>query len=251
MIGLHAPRHDARAGFSVIELLVAMTITMLLAGALAGIAQPARQAFDRVPAELELQQRGRTAIDALSQLLRVALFVVEEPGTYTELTLVVRVAGAGQGTLSVDQADPASMLMLDAVQCPNIKDVCGFVAGATALLTDAEGNREVFAIASTNVDARSIAPEQPLSRAYTSGARIVEVQQYTLRLDEQADGSYSLIRETAAGAIQPIADFLGELGFDVTATQVDVRIIAEPPVESRASIPSRPFRTSILMRNAS
>ena len=45
---------------------------MLLAGALAGLAQPAREVFDRVPAELELQQRGRTAIDVISNAVRSA-----------------------------------------------------------------------------------------------------------------------------------------------------------------------------------
>ena len=57
-------------GSRVIELLIAMTITLLIAGAVANVAPPARAAFDRVPAELDLHQRGRTAIDALSQALR-------------------------------------------------------------------------------------------------------------------------------------------------------------------------------------
>ena len=49
-----------------------MAIMLLIAGALAGVVQPARAAFDRVPAELDLQQRGRTAIDVMSQALRSA-----------------------------------------------------------------------------------------------------------------------------------------------------------------------------------
>ena len=59
------------AGFTVIELLIALAIVTLLAGALAGVAQPAREVFDRVPAELDLQQRGRTAIDVMSNAVAV------------------------------------------------------------------------------------------------------------------------------------------------------------------------------------
>ena len=56
-------------GFSLIELLIALAIVTLLAGALAGVAEPARAVFDRVPAELDLQQRGRIAIDVISNEL--------------------------------------------------------------------------------------------------------------------------------------------------------------------------------------
>jgi hypothetical protein len=63
-------RSGSEQRFTLIELLIAMTITLLIAGAVASVAPPSRKAFDRVPAELDLRQRGRTAIDALSQALR-------------------------------------------------------------------------------------------------------------------------------------------------------------------------------------
>src|SRR5215217_7140378 len=59
-------------GFTVIELLIALAIVMSIAGLLAQLVEPARAAFDRVPAELDLQQRGRTAIDAITQTVRSA-----------------------------------------------------------------------------------------------------------------------------------------------------------------------------------
>ena len=51
-----ANRH---AGFTIVELLIGMAITLLLAGALAGAVQPARDAFERLPAALESLQRGQ------------------------------------------------------------------------------------------------------------------------------------------------------------------------------------------------
>jgi prepilin-type N-terminal cleavage/methylation domain-containing protein len=248
-------------GFTLIELLVAMTITLLLAGALAGVAQPARAAFERVPAELELYQRGRAAIDALSQALRASVSLPGEAGTFSELSVVVPVAGPAQGVLSEDQSGPGEAMMLGPDRCPGIEDVCGFTAGAIVLIADGDAHHEVFSIASVNVAARSIAPDGILSQSYPSAASVVEVDQFTFRLAEQPDGSYSLIRETPAGAIQPIVDGISELSFDVAGReidagfvqpeQIDVLIIVEALTESlRSAMTKRVFRTSISLRNA-
>ena len=64
MINRRGVSHRRRVrGFTLVELLIAMAITILIAGAIAGVAPQARAAFERVPADLEMQQRGRTAID--------------------------------------------------------------------------------------------------------------------------------------------------------------------------------------------
>ena len=239
-------------GFTIIELLIAMTITLLIAGALAGVAQPARDAFDRVPAQLELNQRGRTAIEALSQALRASVSVPSEPGTFEELDVVVPIHAGAQGLLTVDQPGPAAAITLSTEQCPNIKDVCAFTAGATALISDSAGDYDVFRIASVNAGERRITPGEALSRSYPLGSTVVEVDQFTFRLSEQADGSYSLIRETFAGAIQPIVDFVSGLSFEVTGNEVGVSIGVEPPTELlRRLMTDRVFRTSIRLRNAS
>lgn len=249
---LRASRYGGQArGFTVIELLIAMTITLLIAGALANVAQPARAAFDRVPAELDLQQRGRTAIGTLSQALRAAVLVPAASGTFDELTVVVPVPDAARGLLSVNQSGPGAAITLSTEQCPNIKDVCGFTPGATAMITDGGGHHDVFSIASVSAGARRIIPSAALSQLYPAGSAVVEVDQFTFRLAEQSDGSASLIRETVAGAIQPIVDFVSGLTFDVAPEQVDLQINVEPPTESlRALMSGRLFRSSIKLRNA-
>lgn len=270
-------------GFSIIELLIAMAITLLIAGALAGAARPAREAFDRVPAELDLQQRGRIAIDALSQALRsagknvtatallgslsdllptVSVAEPDDTGAFTELTVIVPVGDAAQGILSADQQGPAAPLTLSVEHCPDVKDVCGFTAGTFAVIADGAGQFEVFAIAAPNAAARRVSPAQALSRAYPAGSVLVEVDRFTFSLAQQADGSYSLIRRTAAGAVQPIVDFVNALSFDVTGRdapagffrleQVDLSISVEPPTSVlRRLMTDRVFRTSIKLRNAS
>src|ERR1051325_3455490 len=90
---LRATRYGGQGGFTLIELLIAVAITLLIAGAWAGVRPAARAAFDRLPAELEMQQRGRTAIDTLSQALRAANRISvanpDEAGAYAELTALI------------------------------------------------------------------------------------------------------------------------------------------------------------------
>jgi len=248
-------------GFTIIELLIAMTITLLLAGTLLGAVRPAREAFDRVPAEIDAQQRGRTAVDAISQAVRsagrnvaatatlgplsnllpaVSVSEPDESGFFTELTAIVPVTDGAQGVLDIDQTSPGGFITLAIAPCPNVKDVCGFAAGHSAVIADDAGHFEVFTIASTNAGARRLMPSSALAHAYPAGSAVVEVDQFTFSLAEQADASYSLIRTTAAGAIQPIVDYVDGLWFELLDDQVVIWI----------ETGDRVFKTSVNVRNA-
>jgi len=159
---------------------IVLGLTLAIAGALATIVEPARAAFDRVPAELDLQQRGRTAIEVLSQALRSAInnVTLSDPG-----------ADGLFGTLTV----------------------------------------------TVPFSTPGIAPER-----------------YIFRLAAQPDGSYSLIRETSAGAIQPVIDFVSALSFSVSGAEVNVVVRLQASTASlRRVITERVFRSSVRMRNAS
>jgi prepilin-type N-terminal cleavage/methylation domain-containing protein len=268
-------------GFTIIELLVAMTITVLIAGAIAGVAPRARAAFDRVPADLDLQQRGRTGIDILSQAIRsagnnvaatealgaladllptVSVSGEEEPGTFTELIVILPLPNPAQGTLDSDQPSPGSGMMLATAPCPNIDDVCGFSPGSTAVVANGAGQFDVFSIAATDAGTRQLTPARALSRSYPAGSVLVEADRFLFNLRQQPDGSYSLVRTTAAGAVQPIVDFVHGLGFEVTGRtvaagfyqieQVDVWLSVEAQSDTlRRVIPDRVFRTSVRLRN--
>ncbi len=242
-------------GFSLVELLVAMTITVLIAGALAAAAPAARAAFDRVPAELELEQRGRIAIDTLTRSLRaaerVAVSVPDGAGGYAQLTTVTPVESAAQGVLAIDQATPSASMTLAAWLCPNLKDVCGFTNGAMAMISSGQGGFDVFIVGATSAVQRQLTPSHALSRAYPAGSTLIEVEQNTFGIDEQADGTFSLTRVTAAGAVQPIVDGIRSLTFQVSSRRVDVEVTVHPPASVvQPTIEDRIFRTSITLRNA-
>jgi type II secretory pathway pseudopilin PulG len=282
MTRLRAARYGGQArGFTFVELLIAMTVTILIAGAIAGVAPHARAAFDRVPADLDLQQRGRTAINVLSQALRsagnnvaateslgalsdllpaVSVSGEDEPGVFTELTVIIPVPDAAQATLDADQASPGGAMTLAAAHCPNTRDVCGYTPGSTTVVADGEGHFDVFSIGATNTGAHQLMPARVLSRSYPEGSVLVEADRFTFKLSTQPDGSYSLVRTTAAGAVQPVVDFVSGLAFEVTGgdaaagfyriEQVDVWLSVEAPTDLlRQVIPDRVFRTSIRLRN--
>jgi prepilin-type N-terminal cleavage/methylation domain-containing protein len=243
-------------GFTLVELLVALTITVLIAGALAQAMPAARAAFERVPAELDLHQRGRIAIDTLTQALRAAdrisVASPDEDGAYLELTAVIPVASPAQGVLSVDQAAPGAPMTLGIDRCPNVKEVCGFTGGTVAMISDRDGHYDVFIVTAVDAALRRVIPDRILSRAYPAGSIVLEVEEHTFGLDLQPDESYSLIRVTAAGAVQPIVDFIPALAFTVNGRQVGVRLTVQAVAESgRTLVGERVFRTSVSVRNVS
>jgi len=236
-------------GFTLVELLVALTITLVIAGVLGAAAPAARAAFDRVPAELDRQQRGRMAIDTITRALRasdhVMVAVPDDAGRFAELTTVATAESAAQGVLAFDQASPVAAMMLAAWRCPNVKDVCGFTSGSAAMISDGGDGFDVFMVGATNAAQRWLAPSRALSRAYPAGSIMFEVEQSTFRLDAQEDGTDSLTRVTAAGAVQPMVDGLRSLAFTIDGRRVDVEVVVQAP-----GLDDRAFRTSIALRNA-
>ena len=261
-------------GFTVIELLIALAIVLLLAGALAGLVAPARTVFDRVPAELDLQQRGRTAIDVISNALRSAgtnvaatnelgafatilpAFALADPDesgdAFSSLTVTTPAVNGAQAILAADQPGAFAALTLGLTLCPNIKEVCGFTPGTMAIITDGAGHHDLFEVVSTAAGARTLTADRGLSQAYPAGSAVIEITQDTVSLVGQPDGSFSLMRETAAGAIQPVVDGVASLAFHGSGQQVHVAVTVQATTMSlRQVLADRVFRTSISLRNVS
>jgi prepilin-type N-terminal cleavage/methylation domain-containing protein len=265
------------AGFSLIELLIALTVCALLSGAIAAAAPAARAVFDSTPEVLDAQQRERTACDVLARALRSAAHLAarrddgtpgmvapavelqqpDEAGVFHAVRVVV-VAGPGRGVLAAAQASAAAPLQLrTGAPCPSSGDVCGFSRGMTAAIVDVDGRLDVFTIAAVNTVSGTLTPAGPLDRVYQAGSALSAVSADTYYLDAEADGSSTLVRETAAGAVQPIADVV--TGLDLRAvrrldslTRVDfvVRVTARATVPSR-DVPARTRRVSVSLRNPS
>ena len=274
MIRRSGGRGGGAGGWSAIELLIALAIVTSIAGVIAVVVEPARDAFDRVPAELELHQRGRTALHLIAQALRSAgrnvpanqdlgslsaiLPVVsvgdpDESGVrFTSLTVIGSSVDGAQGVLVADQPGEAAPLTLATAPCPNVTDVCGFTPGITALIADGLGRHDVFRVAATEPTTRQLTVDRGLHSAYPAGSAVIEVDHYTFRLAPQSDGSRSLIRETGAGATQPMVDFVTALSFRVIDRRIDVEVTVQATTAAlRRGLAERAFKTSVTVRNPS
>lgn len=244
-------------GFTLVELLIALLISVLIGSIVASAVPSARAAFERIPADLDLQQRGRSAVTLLSQELRAATHVVlsvpRADGTASELTVIVPFRSPSRGLLEFDQSTSTSAMRLAATPCPNFGDVCGFGPGTVATIAAADGAFDVFEVASSTPAERGIAADRALSRAYAAGSIVTEVDVHTYRLDRQPDGSQSLVRITAAGAVQPVVDFVSAIAFTIVADdRIVVSLTVQPPPGSVGHrLENRVFTTAVAMRNAS
>ena len=225
---------------------MAAAITVLLSAAIAAVVPSLRAAFEQTPAAIDVHQRGRTAIDAIAQAVRSADRVVFlDAGRL--MTIVPRISAA-RGVLAADQAGAGADLLLAEARCPSLPDVCGFARGSSARISDVSGRFDLFIVESADEHARRMSPRHPFDRAYAADADVIEVDAYTFRLDAQPDGSTALIRETAAGAVQPIVDRVTSLRFEEVfgGRGVDVTLTLQPHGLPAAAITRR---MAIVARN--
>jgi hypothetical protein len=136
-----------------------------------------------------------------------------DPGKFRQLMTVAPAVNAARATVAYDQLGAGGDLFLAAAPCPSAPEVCGFARGSSAMIAGAGGAFDVFTVGSVDAGTRSLSPRRSFSRPYTADASIVEVDACTFRLDPQPDGSLTLVRQTAGGAVQPIADRVSEVRF--------------------------------------
>lgn len=228
-------------GFSLLELLIALTIGLLVTAALAALLPPSRAAFEQVPSALDADQRMRTALDVLTRAVRgagvdgvtgVSVSDAGEPAGSARLTTVTVSTQPGQGFLAEDH--DGGQLVLSSSGCPAAPDVCGFEPGDTVAIANGAGGFEVFTVGATDVTRQTITMTGALSGAYLAGTRLVEVEAATFRLALQPDGSRTLVRETHAGAVQPLIDHVLGLAFhapadpDGAVRDVEFSVVVQP-----------------------
>jgi prepilin-type N-terminal cleavage/methylation domain-containing protein len=240
-------------GFSLLELLIATAISALVAAVIAAVVPSLQAFFEQAPRTIDLQQRARTAVDAIAHAVRAADEVVlleQDPshGYFRQLQTIAPTANAAQGVVVEDQSGPGGELWLSEARCAGVPDVCGFVRGSIARIADGTGRFDIFTVGSIDVAARGIAPRSPFDQPYAADATVVEVDAYIFRLDPQPDGSFALVRETGSGAVQPIVDRVSEVrferAFDARGIDVTLTLLSHGP---RAEASTR--RMAMVARN--
>ena len=235
------------------ELLVATALVIVVTSAVAALALPMRRAFDRGVSAGEQASRGRTAMHAIVSELRnagsgvvigpagVALEDVISVVTVVPPSTVTMARASGPQGLTRHRVDAGEMsVRLDPSEpCSEQDATCGIRAGDVVAIFDlAKG--ETVGVSGVNTGSGTLHLSSPLRNAFGPGAVIAAIVQTTFAL---RDGR--LVRLTAGGAEQPVADHVAAFGASLTPGRLDLRVTLEPASQVAAPLD---LRTSVGFR---
>ncbi len=255
------------AGFSLLELTIAMGVTLAVTGAVCSMLAPSHGAWAAAPEVADMQQRLRVAGEAIARDL-IQAGAGSRAGTHTAaligslapvlpfrrggsgddppgafrtdaMTLLSIPAGTAATVLRVAMTAPSSDLLVDVEPgCAAADPLCGFSAGDTALVFDDTGSFDVSAI--TGVESVGVSlRHQPLSKAYGAGAVVVPVaaRTYSLKADRVAQTGQLMQYDGGAASNVPVVDHVVALSFEYFGDP-------QPPQLTRAvTDPAGPWTT--------
>jgi hypothetical protein len=242
-------RLDPSKGYSLVETIMAMALTLAISAVVLVLVDLARASFAVQPEAADMQQRIRVAAGVLYKDIVMAgagttqganvgpliqyfapvlpyrqgtnpddpagtfrtdaVTLIYVPPTVAQTTL----AGAGPAAVSADIA------INQGPGCPTLDASCGFGIGMTALLHDGSGAYDTFTV--TGVPPLELHLERTsdvLTKATYAPAvtTVTEVRNvvYYLKTDASTRLSQLVTREGATGADVPLVDHLVDLRFD-------------------------------------
>ena len=244
---------DRGEGFSLIEVTVALAMTLVVSAGVFALFNPAESAFLAGPEIADMQQRLRVATDTLYANLLMAgagayagtqtgalhrFFAPVLPfrrgavrnaaaGSFTTdtITLLSVPPTAAQTTTSVPLSAVSATLRVNADSgCPRNLDgtpkpLCGFEPGMTALIFDDVGRYDVFTVVAADGDIAQLAVNKPSAAAtmmYPAGSKVVEVVERTYALHvDVAHRVYQLVSYDGSDHVDvPVVDNVVKLGFE-------------------------------------
>ena len=239
------------AGFSLLEATIAAALTVAVAGSVFAMLQASQGTPTAAPETADMQQRLRVAVDALTRDLtpagggayigdpagpliqsfapvlpfRQGLSADDPPGVIRAdtVTIVSVPATAAQTTLTAALAPGAVTLQASpGAVCPAGTNLCGFAAGMTIAVYDADGAFDTFVLASIDDAASQLTldacPAPGSATAYRAGSRVVQVRidTYSLKSDVATQTFQLMHADGSANGDVPAVDHVVGLTFDYT-----------------------------------
>jgi hypothetical protein len=236
------------AGFSLLELTIAMTLTMAVTTTVVTIVQPARGTIAAQPELADIQQRLRVGVDTLTRDLMAAgagsyvaghsgplsdffppvlpfrhgSVAADPPGTFrTDTITVIAVPPTTAQTMLRVALTPDSLTLhvAAAAGCPAGLNLCGFMPGMNALVFGDAGAFDLFSIAAVDDAASEItvaAWPAGSSSGYGAGAAVVQadVHTYYMKRDPVTNTCQLMHSNGSANADAPILDHVVGLAFE-------------------------------------
>jgi hypothetical protein len=199
------------AGFSLVEVIVATTLTMSLTGLVVSICAPGTTAAPVLPEAIDLQQRARVAADVLTQELSKAgaglssgpqlgplvdsfapivprRMGLSQPDTFgvaraDAITIRYVPDSHAQSTVSAFAPGPSSVAnIVQGPGCP-AQASCGFSTGADAFVFDRLGQAETFTLQQVQGGVASMQRHDAAGFAFPAGASVAEAMSRTYYFD--------------------------------------------------------------------
>ena len=222
MSALAARAARTRAGFTLVELLVATMITVVAFGLAVALLTPASAAFQALPEAIDNQQRIRIAAMAIADDIAAAgagpmlgwgaTAASTWPGVLPcrwtggplgstpggcarddAITVMAVAAEAPEGIVLEASGTTAALRLGSLSACSLARPACRLDVGSRALIIDGTGAWDVFAVTDVSADGTQVGHAQDvLSRAALPGALVagISVRSYSLKVDA-ATGSRS------------------------------------------------------------
>ena len=243
-----------RSGFTLVELLVAMAVTIVALGLAVTLLQPVSVAFTTLPEAIDAQQRLRVAAQTLAEEVMAAgagpavgwggtaipVWPAVLPCRWTgeplatlpggcarddALSVVAMPIAAPQAVVAENlTASGSPITVASATACALSNPACRFHEDARVLIADGSGGWDLVPLTAVSVDGLTLDHAwSPLTRLYRAGALVGEAgsKAYTLRTDA-ATGVSQLRRSTDGSADMPVLDHVTGLRFEYFGR-------AEPP----------------------
>jgi prepilin-type N-terminal cleavage/methylation domain-containing protein len=250
-------------GFSLVELLVAMSIMVGVTAAVFAVLDPSGPAFVVHGESVDLQQRLRVAAESLTRDLRMSGAGASPLGRVEPLTRVlaaVRPSWPGAGSapeafrtdairLTFVPPDSAQAVTATAMParsgavavaggpaCTTGNAPCGFAARTRVLVYDAAGFHDMFTVTGVSGSLLHLRHDLPDSaHLYAAGSALVEVvdRVYALRRDA-ATGVDRLVRDDGESAV-PVVDHVVGLSFEYFGDAEPPRALGTPSAGERPS----------------
>ncbi len=195
-------------GVTLLESLVAIALTLTVTGAVFALVHPNSDVSQAQPEAMDMQQRARVASDLLSRDLLMAgagLTTGPQAGALTHafapviprrlgltgadsadvarrdaVTIAYVSPVAAQTTLSAPLGSGASTIEVsDLPACPAGREACGFERGMNALVFDAAGQFDFFAVTGVNGWTLSVRHLGQSGSDYDDGAAVVQADLHT------------------------------------------------------------------------
>ena len=220
-----------QAGFSIIEMMVSVTVMLVVTAAVFSLLSPSQATFQSQPEVSDLQQRLRVGTDVLGKDMVMAgggsysgsspmalsnfiasvmpfrwgLIGEDPPATFKDDTITLQFVPPtnAQTTIAENMPQPSSEVKVSGDPgCPidqanpNQTDpLCGFDEGMNVLIYDDTGSYDRFTITQVQSASQHLQHNRDtFSKAYTQGAKIVRIESHTdyLLLNNAAE-TYQLI----------------------------------------------------------